>query len=103
MARGIDRRRFLAGAGATAAGALILPSSARGLVQARRRTLATVLDPAGTTLEATVVPTGAGPFIAAHLKSLQDYPPSQAADTLSMKKALEETMKKLENPRGGNN
>jgi arylsulfatase A-like enzyme len=36
------------------------------------------------------------PFIGAHLKSLQEYPPSQGADTLSMKKALDETMKKLE-------
>jgi arylsulfatase A-like enzyme len=36
------------------------------------------------------------PFIGAHLKSLQEFPPSQAADTLSMKKALDETMKKLE-------
>ena len=36
------------------------------------------------------------PFIAAHLKSLMEYPPSQGADTLSMKKALDEVMKKLE-------
>jgi arylsulfatase len=48
-------------------------------------------------------PTGAGPFLAAHLKSLQDYPPSQGADTLSMKKAVEEAMKKLDNPRGSSN
>jgi arylsulfatase len=34
-------------------------------------------------------PTGAGPFLAAHLKSLQDYPPRQGSDTLSMKKAIE--------------
>jgi hypothetical protein len=40
------------------------------------------------------------PFVAAHLKSLMDYPPSQGADTLSMKKALDETMKKLDSPRG---
>jgi arylsulfatase A-like enzyme len=38
----------------------------------------------------------AGPFIAEHLKSLTDFPPSQGADTLSLKKALDETMKKLE-------
>lgn len=44
-------------------------------------------------------PTAAGPFLAAHLKSLQEFPPSQGADTLSMKKAIEETMKKMENPR----
>jgi arylsulfatase A-like enzyme len=48
-------------------------------------------------------PTGAGPFLAAHLKSLQDFPPSQGADTLSMKKAVEEAMKKLDNPRGSSN
>ncbi len=36
------------------------------------------------------------PFIAAHLKSLQDYPPSQGSDTLSLKKALDEVMQKLE-------
>jgi arylsulfatase len=48
-------------------------------------------------------PTAAGPFLAAHLKSLQDFPPSQAADTLSMKKALESAMSKLENPHGSSN
>jgi arylsulfatase len=48
-------------------------------------------------------PTAAGPFLAAHLKSLQDFPPSQGSDTLSMKKAVEEAMKKLENPHGSSN
>src|SRR5215510_14238396 len=48
-------------------------------------------------------PTAAGPFLAAHLKSLQDFPPSQGADTLSMKKAVEEAMKKLESPHGSSN
>ncbi len=48
-------------------------------------------------------PTAAGPFLAAHLKSLQDFPPSQGADTLSMKKAVEEAMKKMENPSGSSN
>jgi arylsulfatase len=48
-------------------------------------------------------PTGAGPFLAAHLKSLQDFPPSQGADTLSMRKAVEEAMKKLDNPAGSSN
>jgi arylsulfatase len=48
-------------------------------------------------------PTAAGPFLAAHLKSLQDFPPSQGADTLSMRKAVEEAMKKLENPHGSSN
>ena len=44
----------------------------------------------------------AAPFLGAHLKTLIDFPPSQGADTLSMKKALDETMKKLEaTPRGG--
>jgi arylsulfatase A-like enzyme len=46
-------------------------------------------------------PTGAGPFLAEHLKSLQDFPPSQGADTLSMKKAIENVMKKMDNPKGG--
>jgi arylsulfatase len=48
-------------------------------------------------------PTGAGPFLAAHLKSLEEFPPSQGADTLSMKKAVDEVMKKLENPHGSSN
>jgi hypothetical protein len=37
-------------------------------------------------------PTAAGPFLAAHLKSLQDYPLRQGADTLSMKKAIDDAM-----------
>lgn len=49
------------------------------------------------------VPTAAGPFLAAHLKSLQDYPPRQGADTLSMKKAIDETMQKLANPNQSSN
>jgi arylsulfatase A-like enzyme len=48
-------------------------------------------------------PTAAGPFLAAHLKSLQDFPPSQGADTLSMHKAVEEAMRKLESPHGSSN
>jgi len=48
-------------------------------------------------------PTAAGPFLAAHLKSLSDYPPRQAADSLSMKKAVERAMKVLENPHGSSN
>src|SRR5215469_4528832 len=48
-------------------------------------------------------PTAAGPFLAAHLKSLQDYPPRQGADTLSMKKAIDETMQKLESPNRSSN
>lgn len=48
-------------------------------------------------------PTAATPFIAAHLKSLMEYPPSQGADTLSMKKAIEGVMKKMEAPNGSSN
>jgi len=48
-------------------------------------------------------PTAAGPVLAAHLKSLQEYPPRQGADTLSMKKAIDGAMKKLENPHGSSN
>jgi arylsulfatase len=48
-------------------------------------------------------PTAAGPFLAAHLKSLEEYPPRQGADTLSMKKAVDEAMKKLESPNGSSN
>jgi len=48
-------------------------------------------------------PTAASAFLAEHLKSLEAYPPRQAADTLSMKKALEETMKKLESPAKSSN
>jgi arylsulfatase len=48
-------------------------------------------------------PTAAGPFLAAHLKSLQEFPPSQGADSFSMKKNIEDVMKKMENPKGANN
>ena len=48
-------------------------------------------------------PTAAGPFLAAHIKSLQDYPPRQGADSLSMKKAIEEAMKKMDSPHGSSN
>jgi arylsulfatase len=48
-------------------------------------------------------PTAAGPFLAAHLKSLEEFPPSQGADTLSMKKAIDEAMKKMENPGSSSN
>jgi arylsulfatase len=48
-------------------------------------------------------PTAAGPFIAAHLKTLMDFPPSQGADTLSLKKALENAQDMMERPnRAGN-
>lgn len=49
------------------------------------------------------VPTAAGPFLGAHLKSLQDYPPRQGADSLSMKKAIEGAMKKMDNPNSSSN
>ena len=48
-------------------------------------------------------PTAAGPFLAAHLKSLDEYPPRQGADTLSMKKAIDEAMQKLEAPNRSSN
>jgi arylsulfatase len=47
--------------------------------------------------------TAAGPFIAAHLHSLMKYPPRQAADTLSLKKALEKAQQKMESPHGSSN
>ncbi len=48
-------------------------------------------------------PTAAGPFLQAHLKSLQDFPPRQGADTLSLKKAIDETMQKMANPGASSN
>jgi arylsulfatase len=48
-------------------------------------------------------PTGVGPFIGAHLKSIADFPPSQGADTLSMKKSIEAVMRKLDSPHGSSN
>ena len=47
--------------------------------------------------------TASGPFLGAHLKSLQDYPPRQGADSLSMKKVIEGAMKKMESPQGSSN
>ena len=48
-------------------------------------------------------PTAAGAVLAVHLKSLIDFPPSQGADTLSMQKAIEGAMKKMESPHGSSN
>ena len=48
-------------------------------------------------------PTATSPFLAAHLKSLADYPPSQGNDTLSLRKAMEEAMRKLDNVKGSSN
>ena len=45
----------------------------------------------------------AKPFLAEHLVSLQKYPPRQAADTLSLHKALESAMAKLEQPAASSN
>jgi arylsulfatase len=42
------------------------------------------------------VPTAAGPFLRAHLQSIAEYPPQQWADTLSMKKAIDDAMRKIE-------
>ena len=42
-------------------------------------------------------------YVAEHLKSLQAYPPRQAADTLSMHKKLEETMAKLQQANASSN
>jgi arylsulfatase len=48
-------------------------------------------------------PTASQSFIGAHLKSLKDYPPRQGADTLSLHKALEAAMAKMEAARTANN
>jgi arylsulfatase A-like enzyme len=48
-------------------------------------------------------PTAAGPFLAAHLQSIAAFPPSQGADSLSMKKNIEAVMAKLESPHGSSN
>ncbi len=47
--------------------------------------------------------TAAKPFLAEHMVSLKNYPPRQAADTLSLHKALEGAMAKLENPGASSN
>ena len=43
----------------------------------------------------------AGPIVAAHLKSMIEFPPSQASDTLNVKKALEEIQAKMEKAAAG--
>jgi len=48
-------------------------------------------------------PTAAQSFIRDHLKSLKEYPPRQGADTLSLHKALEAAMAKMEAARTSNN
>ena len=47
--------------------------------------------------------TAAKPFLGEHLVSLQKYPPRQPADTLSLHKALEGAMSKLEQPGASSN
>ena len=48
-------------------------------------------------------PTAAAPFIGEHIKSLMAYPPRQAAESLSLKKTLDDIMLKMQTPnRGGN-
>lgn len=47
--------------------------------------------------------TAAGAFLAAHLKSMQEFPPSQGADTLSLHRAIEQAMAKLSTPHGSSN
>jgi len=48
-------------------------------------------------------PTAASAYIGEHLKSLQEYPPRQGADTLSLHKALETAMEKMERANGSSN
>jgi len=48
-------------------------------------------------------PTAASIFLQQHLKTLTDFPPRQAADTLSMKKAVDRAMKMMESPQGSSN
>jgi len=49
------------------------------------------------------VPTAASPILQEHLKTLQDFPPRQGADTLSMKKAIDEATRRMESPSGSSN
>jgi arylsulfatase len=48
-------------------------------------------------------PTAGQSFIRDHLKSLMDFPPRQGADTLSLHRALEGAMAKMEAARTSNN
>ena len=48
-------------------------------------------------------PTAASLYLQAHLKSLMEYPPRQGADTLSMKKAIDDAMRRLDNPAASSN
>ena len=46
--------------------------------------------------------TASGPYLAEHIKSLIEFPPRQKADSFNIKKTMEEVMKKMEAPHGGN-
>jgi hypothetical protein len=48
-------------------------------------------------------PTAAQSFIRTHLMSLKEYPPRQGADTLSLHKALEQAMAKMDSAKTTNN
>jgi arylsulfatase len=48
-------------------------------------------------------PTAAQAFVRDHLLSLKQYPPRQGADTLSLHKALEGAMTRLESAHTSNN
>ena len=49
------------------------------------------------------VPTAAKQFLAAQIKSLQEFPPRQGAYSLSLKKNIDQAMQMLENPGGSSN
>jgi arylsulfatase len=49
------------------------------------------------------VPTAGSSFLAEHLKSFQEYPPRQAADSLSAQKTIQNAMAKMEAAKMGNN
>ncbi|HVF75222.1 MAG TPA: TIGR03767 family metallophosphoesterase [Acidimicrobiales bacterium] len=57
----ISRRGFLGGVGAVAAGGLVAPGLFRS-ERAAAQALAGLASPRGTTLEATIIPTGNGPY-----------------------------------------
>jgi arylsulfatase len=48
-------------------------------------------------------PMAAGEFIGEHLKSLMEFPPSQGADTFSLKVALEKAQAKMQTPNASSN
>jgi arylsulfatase len=48
-------------------------------------------------------PNAANRFLSEHLQSLAEYPPRQGADSLSMKRAIENAMKQMEAPNKSSN